>query len=93
MRPLIALALGLAVLSADGRDLRQREAFRKQNPCPATGRTKGACPGYVVDHIWPLCAGGADHPKNMQWQTVAAGKKKDREEAAECAEIRRTKRL
>jgi len=30
------------------------------------GRTTGACPGYVVDHIVPLKRGGADdveHPK------------------------------
>jgi len=28
----------------------------------------------VVDHIVPLCAGGADAPSNMQWQTVEAAK-------------------
>ena len=48
-----------------------------QNPCPATGRTSGACPGYVVDHIKPLKRGGADRPWNMQWQTKAESKAKD----------------
>jgi 5-methylcytosine-specific restriction endonuclease McrA len=48
------------------------------NPCPATGRTSGACPGYVVDHIVPLKRGGADEPANMQWQTDADAKAKDR---------------
>ncbi len=47
-------------------------------PCPATGRTRGACPGFVVDHIVPLKRGGADAPWNMQWQTVRAAKAKDR---------------
>jgi hypothetical protein len=37
-----------------------------------------------VDHIVPLCAGGADRPRNMQWQTVAEAKAKDKEERAMC---------
>jgi hypothetical protein len=37
-------------------------------------------PGYVVDHIVPLECGGADTPANMQWQTVAEAKAKDRTE-------------
>jgi hypothetical protein len=43
-------------------------------------RTTGACPRYVVDHIKALKRGGADEPSNMQWQTVAAAKAKDRTE-------------
>jgi 5-methylcytosine-specific restriction endonuclease McrA len=62
------------------RDPAQRRAFMHQNPCPATGRTSGACPGYVVDHITPLKRGGADRPWNMQWQTKAEAKAKDRRE-------------
>lgn len=57
-----------------------RSAFMRSHPCPATGRTSGACPGYVVDHIRPLKRGGADAPSNMQWQTAAAAKAKDRVE-------------
>jgi hypothetical protein len=38
-----------------------REQFQRHNPCPSTGRTKGACPGYVVDHIKPLACGGRIH--------------------------------
>jgi 5-methylcytosine-specific restriction endonuclease McrA len=35
-------------------------------------------PGYVVDHIIPLKHGGADAPSNMQWQTIAEAKAKDK---------------
>lgn len=41
-------------------------------------------PGYVVDHIRPLACGGADTPANMQWQTVAEAKVKDKWERAGC---------
>jgi hypothetical protein len=34
--------------------------------------------GYVVDHIIPLKRGGADSPSNMQWQTKADAKAKDK---------------
>jgi hypothetical protein len=61
-----------------------RAEFHRANPCPATGKTRGACPGHVVDHIEPLCAGGADAARNMQWQTVAEAKAKDREEVKAC---------
>lgn len=54
------------------------QQFKKAHPCPATGKTYGACPGYVVDHVIPLKRGGADAPGNMQWQTKAAAKEKDR---------------
>lgn len=34
--------------------------------------------GFVVDHIKPLKKGGCDCPENMQWQTRAEAKAKDR---------------
>jgi hypothetical protein len=37
-------------------------------------------PGYVVDHIIPLKRGGCDCPSNMQLQTIAEGKAKDKTE-------------
>jgi hypothetical protein len=52
--------------------------FQKAHPCPSTGKTSGGCPGYVVDHVVPLKRGGADAPSNMQWQTKAAAKAKDK---------------
>lgn len=41
-------------------------------------------PGHVVDHIVPLACGGADAPANMQWQTAADGKAKDKWERKGC---------
>lgn len=70
-------------LDSHGRIVRTKAAraeFIREHPCPATGRTSGACPGYVVDHVNALECGGADAPSNMQWQTVAAGEAKDRTE-------------
>ena len=55
-----------------------KHAFEDQSGFPH-GR-----PGYVVDHIRPLACGGADAPSNMQWQTIAEGKAKDRWERNGC---------
>jgi hypothetical protein len=61
-----------------------KDAFQRANACPSTGRTSGGCKGYVIDHVRPLACGGADAPENIQWQTVAAGKAKDKTERAGC---------
>jgi len=66
---------------ARGRIKRSESAkreFQLRNPCPATGRSTGSCPGYVIDHITALKRGGPDTPENMQWQTVEQAKEKDR---------------
>jgi len=81
---LVALIASFACFAKTERDSRQRAAFVKEHPCPSTGKTKGRCPGYVVDHIVPLCAGGRDHPSNMQWQTREEAKNKDRKEREMC---------
>ena len=60
------------------------EAFRRTHPCPATGKSYGACPGWVVDHLQALKHGGTDAPSNMQWQTRAAAKAKDRSSDCTC---------
>ena len=57
-----------------------KRAFRHHHPCPATGQSRGICPGYVIDHVQPLKRGGRDAPENMQWQTVQDAKIKDRTE-------------
>lgn len=55
---------------ADGRILRRADvlvAFRKLYACPVTGRHQGACPGWAIDHVIPLAAGGCDAVRNLQW--------------------------
>lgn len=59
-------------------------AFVKQQACPATGKHRLPCPGYVIDHIKALACGGADAPENMQWQTREDAKAKDKWERKEC---------
>src|SRR6266481_5562845 len=42
-----------------GRSKRSETAkrdFERHHACPSTGKTSGACPGYVIDHIVPLNA-------------------------------------
>lgn len=62
----------------------ERHAFVKSNPCPATGHARLPCPGYQIDHVAPLCAGGADHRGNLQWLTVADHKAKTRVDVKSC---------
>ena len=62
------------------RSPKAKSDFKKKHPCPSTVKTSGACPGYVIDHVKPLKRGGADAPSNMQWQTTAAAKQKDKTE-------------
>jgi hypothetical protein len=58
--------------------------FQREHPCPSTGLTTGACPGYRKDHIEALGCGGPDAAWNMQWQTIAEAKAKDRWERKVC---------
>jgi hypothetical protein len=78
----------LAVLATSAfpatRSQSARLAFVRQTACPATGLHKLPCKGYVIDHVIPLACGGADAPSNMQWQTVADGKAKDKVERIGC---------
>lgn len=57
-----------------------KHQFQRSHPCPSTGSTSGACRGYVIDHVQALKHGGKDAPENMQWQTKAEAKVKDRVE-------------
>lgn len=52
--------------------------FQRENPCPATGKRSGACPGWIKDHRRALCIGGADEVSNLQWQTKEEAAAKDR---------------
>jgi hypothetical protein len=83
----IASALLLFSVSAEARTHRSASVkadFQRLHPCPATGQARGSCPGYVKDHIIALDCGGPDSVENMQWQTVAEGKAKDKWERKGC---------
>lgn len=83
----VLFLLAVALLSAGTRYRhtypRSREVtreFQREHPCPSTGKKYGPCPGYVKDHVVPLCKGGADATWNLQWSTIAEGKAKDKTE-------------
>jgi hypothetical protein len=92
-RSAIGLFLAVALLPSaaevrQGRSSAVTAAFQRANPCPSTRLPAGACPGWIKDHVVPLCAGGLDHPDNLQWQTVDEAKAKDRDERKLCARRR-----
>ena len=89
MRTGLIVAILLTVLCAplSAREYRSREVtreFQREHPCPSTGKTSGACPGYRKDHIRPLACGGADAVWNLQWQTIADARAKDAWERKAC---------
>jgi hypothetical protein len=67
----------------DSRGRLERSAKAKDDFMRSTGHPRG-WPGHVVDHIVPLACGGADSPSNMQWQTSAEAKAKDKVERKGC---------
>ena len=71
-------------VEARERSLAAKNDFKYAHPCPSNGNNHGSCPGYVIDHITALACGGADAPSNMQWQSVAEGKEKDKWERKGC---------
>lgn len=42
-------------------------AFQRIHPCPETGKTTGACPGWALNHVIPLACGGCDSVANLDW--------------------------
>ena len=76
----LIILLTLPSFSAEGksfRDPKVRAEFMLSHPCPSTGKTRGACPGFQVDHRWPICFhDGPDEPWNLQWLTVTAHRAK-----------------
>lgn len=91
-RLFLSSALLLFSLPAEARQHRSREAveaFKRAVPCPVEGA--GSCfkKGYVVDHVIPLCAGGADSPANMAYQRKDEAAAKDKLEWAECRALKK----
>ncbi len=69
---------------ATSRNYAAKAEFKRLNPCPATAKKRGPCPGWEIDHVVPLKCRGDDLPANMQWLTVADHKDKTRREARLC---------
>ena len=95
MNYILLLSIALLAAQYDDAEARSRvpiRKFRQQVVCPATGKYEidTPCKGYVVDHILPLCAGGVDEPRNMQWQEYNESKKKDLLELELCRKLRNT---
>lgn len=80
----LALLLALDASARIPRSTTERYAFVKENACPVSGRNRLPCPGHEIDHVVPLCAGGADHRSNMQWLTVAEHKAKTKADVRAC---------
>ena len=87
MIPALLCIVLLLPFTANARIKRSQSAkveFKYEHPCPDTGARKGPCKGWMIDHINPLACGGLDAPVNMQWQTIAESKKKDKWERRGC---------
>lgn len=81
----VALAmLTLSAATAGPRSPALRAEFVRAHPCPSTGKQRGACPGWQVDHREALICGGRDELGNLQWLTVAEHKAKTRVEVKLC---------
>lgn len=64
-------------------------SFKRAAPCPSTGLKRGACPGYEVVHMIPLCLGGQDKRENMAWLSVEDNKIKTSIDVRHCREYRK----
>lgn len=80
----LAALLLLASCAIHARSAAQVYRFKQMEPCPATRQSRGPCPGWQVDHITPLCAGGDDKAWNMQWLSVDDHRFKTFVDVGEC---------
>jgi hypothetical protein len=72
------IVLPISASAKEHRSASVKGEFQLTHPCPATGCTSGACPGYVKDHVVPFACGGPDAVANLQWQTIRDAKAKDK---------------
>lgn len=82
----VAVAISAITVEASGlpRSSSVRTEFRKANPCPATGKTTGRCPGWEIDHRVALVCGGPDAVQNLQWLEIERHREKTRLEIKAC---------
>lgn len=73
----IAASVASVALAATKRSAHQRLRFIVENGGPRDS-------AWLVDHKWPLCAGGCDCAENMQWQQLPQSRAKDRDEVRLC---------
>lgn len=86
----LLLVLPLSVLAQPiERSRAAVHTFRGVHACPATGLHRGACPGWQVDHVQPLCSGGPDTRANMQWLSVDDHRLKTRQDLRVCRYLRK----
>lgn len=79
-----ALALSTASEAGFARSKKVLREFVNQQACPSTGKHRLPCPGYQIDHVWPLKCKGPDSVHNLQWLTIEEHKAKTKREAKEC---------
>lgn len=85
---IIATVIGIVVAidaPAPARDRAQVRAFLRQQGLDAVPE------GYHVDHIIPLCAGGADSPENMQLLPIDVHREKTRIDLRWCYHLRQAR--
>ena len=70
------------------RTLTPRAEFVQLNPCPANGRAVAACPGYIIEHAIPLCAGGRDTADNLVWRRASDARRREAVEQRYCGCVR-----
>jgi hypothetical protein len=87
----ILLSLTFTAEARTSRSAAEVLAFKRANPCPDTGSTSGPCKGWQIDHVFPLCAGGADKLENLQWLTIQDHKRKTRDDLRVCRYLRRVR--
>lgn len=87
-----ALAALLVILAATAspRSPALRAEFQRLNPCPSTGKTRGPCSGYQVDHVQALCltGPGGDTISNLQWLSIEDHKRKTRRDVELCRQAK-----
>ncbi len=83
-----ACALSTGASAEYARSKKVLREFVKLRACPATGLHRLPCPGWHMDHIIPLCAGGADSAENLQWLTREDHKAKTRIDVRECRRLK-----
>jgi hypothetical protein len=86
---LAMLLLGPAVPRAAACPVHKRSqavlrAYGPPQRGPGPGHTTGPCPQFLLDHRYPLCAGGTDTVANLVWQPKDLSYDKDRLERELC---------